>query len=105
LESLKERDHSEELNVYGSSNINMDLGKRSWRRFLDSSGLGQGPVWGSRQDGNEPSGSIRDLCSLVLVFSVTIQLQQLWSEKTTIYTTAEFYSPQPAESHKHKSSF
>jgi CII-binding regulator of phage lambda lysogenization HflD len=29
LESLKERDHSEELNVYGSSNINMDLGKRS----------------------------------------------------------------------------
>jgi hypothetical protein len=37
----------------------MDLGNRVGGCGLDSSGLGQGPVVGSCEKANEPSGSIK----------------------------------------------
>jgi hypothetical protein len=50
----------EDLGVDGQVMVDCILGNRVRRCGLDSSGLGQGPVAGSCEDGNEPSGSIKD---------------------------------------------
>jgi len=59
LENLKGRDHSEDLFVSGKIILEWILGNRVGSCELDASGSGWGPVAGPREQGNEPSGSIK----------------------------------------------
>jgi hypothetical protein len=58
-ENLKEGDHSVDLGVDGKTISEWILGNNVTRCGLDSSVLGQEPVAGSCEHGNEPSGSVR----------------------------------------------
>jgi hypothetical protein len=57
LESLRVRDHSEDID--GGIILNRSLGNSDRGCGLDSSGSGQGPVTGSCEHGNEPSNCIK----------------------------------------------
>jgi hypothetical protein len=74
LESLKERDHSENLGIW-EDNIKMDLRETGFEGGLDSSSSRQGPVAGSCEHGNEPSGSIKDE-DLLVYMSVLLTSQE-----------------------------
>jgi hypothetical protein len=56
-ESPKERDHLEDQGVGGKMGSERILGRLAWGCGLDSTGSGQGPVAGSCECGDEPSGS------------------------------------------------
>jgi hypothetical protein len=59
LENLKARDHSEDLSVDGRMILKFMLGKYCVGCGLVSPASGYGPVVGSCELGNEPSGSIK----------------------------------------------
>jgi hypothetical protein len=60
LESLKEKDHSVEIEVDSKIILKLILEKYAAECGLDSCGLGQGTVSGSCERGNEPSGTIKE---------------------------------------------
>jgi hypothetical protein len=59
MESLKGRDHLEDLDIYERIKLKWILGKWGFGCGLDSSGSGEGLVVGSSEHCNELSGAIK----------------------------------------------
>jgi hypothetical protein len=59
LESLKERDHLEDVGIYGRIILNVSYENRFHRCGVDSSSSGQGPMAGCCKHSNKPFGSMK----------------------------------------------